>query len=153
MWILAERGNTFWRLRPLRPPWGHLGSPCLPECLPDASQMSPRCLQMLPDASQMPPDASQMPPRCLPDASRCFQMPPRCIQMPPPWCLPNDASPMMLAAWCLLYVFLKNICLGSYVGSFASVTKKAITLHRTRISDTLRTHCYSYAFSVLIHWC
>ena len=143
MLILAERDNTFWRLRPLRPPWGHLGSPCLPDvsqiplrCL----QMLPRCFQMLPrylpdasrcfpDASRCVPDTSQMLPRCLPDTSqlssrclpdvfqRCIQMLPdasKCIQMPPPWCLPNDASPMMLAAWCLLYVFLKNICLGSY---------------------------------------
>ena len=54
--IIAERYNDILSLRPLRPPWGHLGSPCLP----DASQMPPRCL----------PDASQMPPRCLPDASQ-----------------------------------------------------------------------------------
>ena len=103
MFILAERGNTFWRLRPLRPPWGHIWSPCLP----DASQIPTRYI----------PDVSKIPPSCLPDASkmssrdasRYFQMLPSASR-----CLPHDASPMMLAAWCLLYVFLKNICLGSY---------------------------------------
>ena len=71
MLIIAERHTTFWSLRHLRPPWGHLGSPGLPDasqmpprCLPDAS----RCLQMPPDASRCLPDASQMPP----DASRCL---------------------------------------------------------------------------------
>ena len=52
MLILAERGNTFLSLRPLRSPWGHSESPGLP------------------DASQMPPDDSQMPPRCLPNDSQ-----------------------------------------------------------------------------------
>ena len=147
MLILAERDNTFWRLRPLRPPWGHLGSPCLP----DASQIPPRCI---PDVSQIPPsclpDASQMSSR---DASRCFQMLPSASR-----CLPHDASPMMPPQWCLLHgassmYSLKTSVWGLTLGSFASVTKKAITLHRTRISDTLRTHCYSYAFFVLIHCC
>ena len=89
MLILVESGTTFWNLRPLRPPWGHLGSPGLP----DGSQMPPRCLQMPPRCFQMMlPDASQiqMFPRCVPDVSRCLQMPPRCIQMFP------DPSQMMM---------------------------------------------------------
>ena len=30
-WILAQRGNTFLTLSPLRPPLEHLGDPGLPE--------------------------------------------------------------------------------------------------------------------------
>ena len=81
-----------------------LGGKTYGGCLPDASQMPPRCLQMPPDASrcpQMPPDASrclQIPQdasRCLqmfPDASRCLPDAYRCLQMPPYLQMPPDAA-------------------------------------------------------------
>ena len=84
-----------YRMRFLR--LARLGGKTYGGCLPDASQMSPRCL---PDVSQMSqmsprclPDVSQMSSRCLPDASR---MSPRCfpdVSQTPPKCLP-DASQM-----------------------------------------------------------
>ena len=40
--ILAERCNTFLSLRPLRPPWEHLGSP---RCFSEASQALHRCFK------------------------------------------------------------------------------------------------------------
>ena len=77
-------------------------------CLPDASQMlprCPRCHQMLPSCCPDAPDASQMPSRCVqmlpyaskmsPDASMCLQdvsRLPRCIQMPPSSPLICDVS-------------------------------------------------------------
>jgi len=80
-WIIAERGNTFLSLSPLRPPWEHLGaqaSQMPPRCIPDGSQMLPDGTQMVPLSPQMVPrwlqDVSQIAPRCLPDA---FQMGPR----------------------------------------------------------------------------
>ena len=55
----------------LKPPWGHLGSPGLP----DASQMLPRCL---PDASRCLPDASSSPLTCdvsqVPLSKSCFDL-------------------------------------------------------------------------------
>ena len=69
-WILAERGNTFLSLSPLRPPWEHLGGPGLPDAPQMSSRWLPDASRWHPDDSPQPSDGSQFPPylRCVADA-------------------------------------------------------------------------------------
>ena len=81
-----EKVGVFLRL-------ARLGGKTYGGCLPDAFQMSPRCLQDV-----------QMPPRCLPDAS---QMPFRCL----PDVSQTSYTPIQESVWGLALGSFERVCL------------------------------------------